>query len=70
MAVLIAKDQERLEVLYHENHDTTLVTYPEFLKENTHLLSKDLLESGDEVTVIERVREQGAVTVTQRATLW
>ncbi len=70
MAVLIAKDLERLEVLYHENHDISLVTYMEFLKENTHLLSKDLLDAGDVVYTIERVKEQGVVTVTQRDTLW
>ena len=70
MAVLIAKGLERLEVLYHENHDINLVTYTEFLKENTHLLSKDLLDAGDAVTTIERVSERETVTVTQRETLW
>jgi len=70
MASLIASDGDRLEEIYHRNHDTTLVTYTEFLKVNTPLLNKDLLDSGDVVTLVEKVKVPGIITITKRETLW
>jgi len=68
--VVKAKDLDRLEEMYYANHDTTLVTYIEFLKANTHLLSKDLLESGDEVNIVPSVAGGKGVSVQRRVTLW
>ena len=68
--IVLANNGDRLEELYHQNHDTTLVTYTEFLKVNTHLLSKDLLDNGDVVTLIEKVQKLGTITITKRETLW
>jgi len=70
MATVKAKELDRLEEIYYANHDTTLVTYIEFLKANTHLLYKDLLESGDEVNIIQKNITLKGVTVQKRATLW
>jgi len=70
MAILVANDGDRLEEIYHQNHDTTLVTYMEFLKVNTPLLNKDLLDGGDVVTLVEKVKVPGVITITKRETLW
>lgn len=70
MAILIAKDMDRLEEIYYQNHDTTLVTYIEFLKVNTYLLAKDLLNAGDSVNIVEKVQVSGTITITKRETLW
>ena len=73
--VVLAKEFDRLEVLYFENHDTSKVSYVDFLMENSHLLGKDLLENGDEVILIDEEESQEVqnntnVTVVQRQRLW
>lgn len=70
MGILVAKDGERLEELYHQNHNTKLVTYTEFLKVNIGLLSKDLLDAGDVVTIVKKVQVSGITNITKRVTLW
>ena len=68
--VILAKEFDRLEVLYFENHDTSKVSYVDFLMENSHLLGKDLLENGEEVTLVEVKEEKRSVTVVERLKLW
>jgi len=69
MAVLVAVDGDRLEVIYHENHDIQRVSYLEFLGANRGLLHKDLLDAGDRVNLIES-SIQDKIIKRERVTLW
>jgi len=71
MAILVANDGDRLEEIYHRNHDTKRVAYIAFLKANVHLLNKDLLDAGDKVVLVEyETIDPRVIQVKQRETLW
>jgi len=65
MAVVIAKDSERLEQIYYREHGLDDGRYYEFCELNMHLCAKDHLDAGDVVTLLppniedEKPEEEG-----------
>ncbi len=64
-----AKDLERLEEIYYRFHGVYDGRYLEFCEKNVTLISKDLLNAGDVVNLLD-AKPLEEVQATQRVALW